>query len=809
MRGKFILAMFFGIVSAITHPLTGIMSFILIFLAIALKRYQRIRPESPRTAYILIFMSFLCCILTIPAIFGLNNIVYLYFAPASVAERYAQEVIAFSSEKLLRTDMWNLLFEEYADYSFREAVIYGTVPFMGIVGIAYALKKSKHGDYDKALTLFMFLAFLICLIDYRILEFAMTNVLFSALRIVPFTNLILVPFSSLTILSIVRLLGGALENPIELASAPRRQAVKLWSRRILAGLFIGLSVSALAVPSIYESYAWLGGMQPTELEVEAVKYIDEHTDKRYVVITMPGTEMVGEGFAGTQNPEKYYVFVKGQNVGLKPSVEVMLKYMRMFGAEVGYFIASTFRTPNFDDVVVEASRMFGLFNVLKNTEGEIHIFQYKIPPLPPSPDVMAFYWDAPTGYFVQNDLVRIVFNPKSVTLEVADFWGDLYESINLNETLLDGKSIGNVTLVEYYNPSKDIWVKWSPDGKILLEEVPAMAQQFKFRLGFESGSLIGVVESGNSSIQMMWEDAHASSLRLKVGDFQRLYIPGLIGGAQAFDVNSLRYGFLYTASLTKNVTLHPAYRYEVSNSSLTYRQIVSHCNLSTTKGYMWYDFYVDNNAMKDQWAYVEVWLPDEIWAGIIPHLDYSVDEGETWLTVSREPIKTIGGLDANWVISMPRQVSESPTPWIWGPEKDFILPNFTDSGGAQNRLIFGVHLPPGDEVLIRLKVSVYWVRPLEISYVFTDSDDISYGLHNMNEPVIKFYNLGSSEYVGGLTLTERPTLLIITQDEWSKVKSMVITIPPNTAFSLLSAKEVNTKIDSNPSDGIPDAIQGD
>ena len=143
---------------------------------------------------------------------------------------------------------------------------------------------------------------------------------------------------------------------------------------------------------------------------------------------------------------------------------------------------------------------------------------------------------------------------------------------------------------------------------------------------------------------------------------------------------------------------------------------------------------------------------------------------------------------------------------MWAHGGSPVIPGtFTDSGGAQNRIIFGFYLPAKDKALVRVGASIYYFRPLKVSYVFRDSDNPSYGLRNMEEGLIKYYNLGASEYVGGLMFTGNTTSLVITQDEEGNVKSILIKLLPKATFSLLAAKGVDTEVDEN-DDGIPDLI---
>ncbi len=136
-----------------------------------------------------------------------------------------------------------------------------------------------------------------------------------------------------------------------------------------------------------------------------------------------------------------------------------------------------------------------------------------------------------------------------------------------------------------------------------------------------------------------------------------------------------------------------------------------------------------------------------------------------------------------------------------------LLPHqYTDGGGAQNRIFFGFFLPANDKVLVRLGAPVWYVGSLQTSYLFTDSDDISYGLRNMNETAIELYNIGPSEYIGGLEFSQMPTSLEVVEDEDGKMRSLLITLPPGVPLRLVGQNDVDTTIDLD-QDGVPDSIE--
>jgi len=796
------------LVSGLAHPFTGIMSVSFLFLAFTLKIYYAVKAEG-RYKIGMTILPFLICVVILPFTFLINNFVYLNFAPAGIS--LSVNVVEFSFEKLVETDVWALIFGEYVVYSFKDLVFSAVVPFLGIVGFGYTLSRRKK--YSQGLTLFMFSAFIICLIHYRFLQYVVVNPIFGPGRVWTLRDLIAIPFAALAINLVAEFLErGVSSKPVSSVLKFKRWAVGLSARHIIAGVVIGLTLSAFASSSIDTGYMWLKGLQPTQLEVEAIKYLDEYTEGRYVVVTMPVTATVGRGFLGASlglwNPEKYYLY--DWTLGANPSLSVMYDYMKYYEATVAYFMASSFRTPDFDKVVADASEIFVPLRTLDNENGEIRIFQIKLPPFPLGSDVNAFYWDIPPGYIVQNHLMRVVFNERGKSLDVVDHWGHPYESLDLNETLIDGKPLGNLTSIERYSSPDGTWVEWDKDAEALY------TNQFKFKLNFESGSLIVVVESGESSVELSWESAEASILSVQLGDFSRLYIPGLVGGEGSYELSSQRYGLLYTVSRNNEVTLLPAYNYEEERSSLTFSQIVDYCNFTVTEGYFSYDLYVQNKDEIGQWAYIEVWLPDAIYESIFAVMRYSPDDGESWSGSvaytdypTGEPIETLGGALVNWGFSRPGNATETPVLWrtydkaIGG---SFALPPyFTASGGGQNRILFGLYLPAKDTALLRLGASIYDVSPRKVTYVFTDSDNSFYGLRNMEEGLIKFYNDGYSVYVGGLASTEKPTSLAITEDE-GRIEALTVSLPSNSSMYLLSAYGINTRIDQD-NNGIPDLIE--
>ncbi|NIO36402.1 hypothetical protein GTO27_01720, partial [Candidatus Bathyarchaeota archaeon] len=425
-------------------------------------------------------------------------------------------------------------------------------------------------------------------------------------------------------------------------------------------------MSAWVVASVHETYEhYTSGLLPTSLEVDAVQYIDEHTDGRYIVLAPHPITVISWGMIGIPHPDKWFFSIGRLGVPLTPSVGDMYDHMRMVGVDIGYFVASSFRGPDFDEIVAEALNVFAFFKNFSDADGNtVSTFYYKIPPLPDTSDVVAFYWETPPAYYVQTNELRIIINPKSGTLDVVDFFGDLYESVVFSRTLTNGNSVGDFTAVEYYDFVNEKWVEW--DFETIFDPSP----QFRFRLRFESDSLIGIVNEGNPSVTLGWEGGQTTTWSLKTGDFSRLYIPGLVAGPGSYDVNSREYGFLYTRSLSNSTALQPIFNSSLSAASLTYADISRYGNFTRTQGHIWYDVYIQNVAASDHWAFVEMWLPDEVYTGSFPSLRYSTDNGSTWINPTWDveigdklAIETLGGVDVNWLFTKTRSMNEIPVEW--------------------------------------------------------------------------------------------------------------------------------------------------
>jgi len=243
-----LIALLLATASGFVHPFTGIMSFSFLFLAISLRTYNAKKVKNPRQAYVALFLSLLISLMAVQAVFGLQNALYLYFASPSVRTTYAQtDVIAFSPQNLLKTDLWELIFGEFVGFSFKELLLRATIPVLGILGLAYTLKNKNL--FEKDYILFVVLTFGVCLTNYIILRYAMIHVPFGPARIWIMRDLIIIPFMAVALSSVFGFLGiGSLKKIALVSVNPTRKIVIGVSRdQLIAIVLVGLSLSAFSL----------------------------------------------------------------------------------------------------------------------------------------------------------------------------------------------------------------------------------------------------------------------------------------------------------------------------------------------------------------------------------------------------------------------------------------------------------------------------------------------------------------------------------------------------------------------------------
>jgi len=380
----------FSFFSFLSHYLTGIVSFSLLLLAVAFKSYEHEKRAAPTTAKISLIISFIVCLSLLPMSF-----IYLRFFDSSLNtvftlgkfyELHIEEILGmfFLGELVYALDLRTIIL-----------VIIG--PVLAFLYMMYFLYKSKnnHGGVlgSNILFWFMTMAFLIMLIDYGILKLFMEGLPLNAERLWVFRDLIAAPFVALAIYAVISLLKTHLKaiSPLTASIFSLKQSSKGNSLRILSFLFalnilIPAVIGGWVTVSLSAAYPKVAPLQTTWYELEAVKFIEENTHEKYVVIGDIWTIYAGEVIVGIKNPTAYYEFRKTGydlfvNMKQNPSPQWMLQAMNYTDTTVAYFIVTEPRlgTEEFNNVVSKALQnglpIYGPQGGFGN--GKLYIFYYQ------------------------------------------------------------------------------------------------------------------------------------------------------------------------------------------------------------------------------------------------------------------------------------------------------------------------------------------------------------------------------------------------------------------------------------------------
>jgi len=381
----------FAFISFISHFLTGIMALSFLLIATAIRKYESEKTISPTSARLLLMSAFILSASLIPL--------------ALVYERFFQPFATrFSLDKLsgLPVEEVVLLFTfgEYVNFGIIAVTVLIVSPLLGFLGILYYWRRSakqRSNENQRTYAMLFMLGFLIILLDYRIVKLLMVNVPFNAERFWVFRDLLAVPFLAI----IIGKLFGALQSKVSsIVDLVRSQRLSTFRKSFngksvstfvrvssLTGLYVVslFSIGAWVTVSVYYGYPHFGPLQITSYEAEAVKFIDNNTTPRYIVVGDYWVTLAGQMFVGVNNPRAYYFSVNdpkgvGLFVSLKndPSPTYMIEAMKINDATIAYFIIQQSRlgTEVFNRIVAQAEAN-GLSPYATFGDGKLYIFSYK------------------------------------------------------------------------------------------------------------------------------------------------------------------------------------------------------------------------------------------------------------------------------------------------------------------------------------------------------------------------------------------------------------------------------------------------
>ena len=372
----------FSFFSFFAHFLTGVMSASLLLLTLALKAYRD--EKGSFASKLAVVVAFIVCLGLLPVAF-----VYLEFFGSPSFGIFTLEKLG----ELSFNETVGLLLVGDLIYGFNLQTIFLMIvgPAIAFICMLYLLRSKKTlGANLRVKVLFLLMAFLLAFIDYRILKLFMENLPLNPERLWVFRDLISAPFVAIAIVGMVSFVQKSRGAMPQAAASSTSQKLGHLNKRLPAlglilvlFLLVPLVVGGWVTFSLSAAYPHSAPLQTTSYELEAVRYIQEHTEEKYVVIGDIWTIYAGEAIVGINNPNAYYFaeFSKQghdlfANMTHDPSPEWMLSAMNDTKTQTAYFMFTETRvgTTEFNNVALRIQEPLMLFYVTEN--GETRVYSY-------------------------------------------------------------------------------------------------------------------------------------------------------------------------------------------------------------------------------------------------------------------------------------------------------------------------------------------------------------------------------------------------------------------------------------------------
>jgi len=357
------LVLVFLAICTLSHFLTGTVALSLLMLSYSMKVYLREKERSPLSAKFLLSISFIFCVSILPLALAYRRLFY----PTATT--------AFSLNRFRETPLTELilpfLLGSYFDLISRNAIfttlIFGVAPLCGLIGMIYIIgfksrKMSEKGTYP--LALFLFLGFLLIVGDDRIVKFFMVRPPFLEIdRLWVFRDLMLTPYAALLIHEVIIKVKKVFSKLSLFKSSHSKRTINFGSILVYSLAFILLS--GWITMSVYYAYPSYGPLHTTTYEIEAVKFIDQNTHEKYIVIADQWIIFAGQMFVGINNPNAFYFsHVDPCGVGFfidmknNPSNKTLSEAMKTNNATVAYFIIEKPRlgTETYNQIIQRAQQ---------------------------------------------------------------------------------------------------------------------------------------------------------------------------------------------------------------------------------------------------------------------------------------------------------------------------------------------------------------------------------------------------------------------------------------------------------------------
>ena len=382
----------FSFLSLLSHYLTGIMSFSLLLLTLAFKSYRN-EKASPTTAKVSLAISFLVSASLLPL-----SLIYLrLFHRATYTTFTLDKFYELPAEEIVGLFLLGDLTYAFDLKTILLVIIGPTLALLCMIYLLYSLKRNPTAKFRIHIH-FLFTAFLIMLIDYRILKLFMSGLPLNEERLWVFRDFIAVPFVALAIYAVVSSLKTLLKatslptlSLARLKALSKAKILRVFSLLFTLNILIPVVLGGWITLSLSAAYPQVAPLQTTWYELEAVKYIEENTDEKYVVIGDIWTIFAGEMIVGILNPTAFYFGEhdpRGQDLFSKmrrdPSPQVMIEAMNQTGTNtiVAYFIVTEPRIdPEEYNRIIQQAQQNGLqtYKIFYYPEGQekLRVFIYQ------------------------------------------------------------------------------------------------------------------------------------------------------------------------------------------------------------------------------------------------------------------------------------------------------------------------------------------------------------------------------------------------------------------------------------------------
>jgi hypothetical protein len=387
-KTKFLMLVF-SFFSFLSHNLTGIMSFSLLLIALTFKSYKNEKPPS-RVSRFSLLASFVLSASLLPF-----SLIFLRLVRPST---YTILTLGKLYESPFEESVRVFLIGELAHgFDLRTILLVVLGPLLALSYMVYFLYSSRKNQSSafRVQIHFLIAAFLMILVDYRILKLFMDGVPFNEERLWVFRDFLAVPFAALATYGVLSSISAFLRIDYS-ATVPFKELKMLPKKKIIRVLGLLFSVNVLMPVvlggwitfSLSAAYPQIAPLQTTWYELEAVKFIEENTHATYVVIGDLWTVFAGEVIVGINNPGAYY-FAESDKTGhdlfanmtRDPSPKWMLSAMDSTNTKVAFFVVTEPRlgTERFDNAVAKARqnglKVYGPLGGFGN--GRLYVFYYE------------------------------------------------------------------------------------------------------------------------------------------------------------------------------------------------------------------------------------------------------------------------------------------------------------------------------------------------------------------------------------------------------------------------------------------------